>query len=210
MSGELEKTIEYYETHAAELAGRYEGADVEGLHERLLSTFPPRTRLLEIGCGSGRDAAFLIGRGYQVDCVEASPGMAARADKIHPELRGHISLGQWGSAREEVKLKGGPYDGVYAIAALMHLTDEAIPRALNRVHAILRTGGRFFFSVPLSRPDLSSSGFDSEGRYYLLLNQEQWLAFVEAAGFRDINFFTSSDGLGRINIKWLTCIARKE
>lgn len=51
-------TSAYYASHAAECAARYDAADVLPLHELLQSLAPAASRVLEIGGGSGRGAAF--------------------------------------------------------------------------------------------------------------------------------------------------------
>jgi len=208
MREDEDKTIEYYDTNAEELAERYENANVDVLHKKLLGTFNTGAMLIEIGCGSGRDAAFMIARGYQVDCVEASRSMVYFALRLHPELHKRIIHGKWENISDENILRSSKYDGVYSIAALMHMHAETIPRVLNRIYSILKPGGRFLFSVPLSRPFLSDSGLDSEGRYYLMLDHMQWHDLVIKAGFKKPEFFKSSDGLGRRDVTWLTCIAQ--
>lgn len=59
-------TLNTYETHAADFAARYAAADLAPLHRLLLAYLPPADRVLEIGCGTGREAAFLTKRGFTV------------------------------------------------------------------------------------------------------------------------------------------------
>src|SRR6056297_3832317 len=113
-------TIRYYDANSPELSRRYESADVMSLQERLIETFEPGSRLLEIGCGSGREAAFLLARGYEVYCVEASRGMIDRAHEYHPELKGRIFQGRvpGGMPEELTERRAGDqpegWDGIYA------------------------------------------------------------------------------------------------
>jgi 2-polyprenyl-3-methyl-5-hydroxy-6-metoxy-1,4-benzoquinol methylase len=71
------RTRDYYRTHAVETARRYESADPSLIHDNLPRAFTPGSRLLEIGVGSGRDAAFLSSRGYTVTDADASVEMIA-------------------------------------------------------------------------------------------------------------------------------------
>jgi 2-polyprenyl-3-methyl-5-hydroxy-6-metoxy-1,4-benzoquinol methylase len=64
-------TIAYYTTHWAERVQRYESAIVPDLHALLTSSFLPGSRLLELGCGSGRDAAFMLASGFDVTASDA-------------------------------------------------------------------------------------------------------------------------------------------
>lgn len=79
-------TVNYYEQNANSLINRYESADVSEVQELLLKTFEQNSELLEIGCGSGRDASFMIKNNYDVTAVDGSKNMIYEARKIHPEL----------------------------------------------------------------------------------------------------------------------------
>lgn len=66
MDKKKNQTISYYSGNVTELIHRYETADVATLHKRLQKSFPKAGKLLELGCGSGRDASHMIGIGYDV------------------------------------------------------------------------------------------------------------------------------------------------
>ena len=53
-------TIDYYNENAGKLAELYETADMSEVHSVLVRFLPEKVSVLEIGCGSGRDAAFLL------------------------------------------------------------------------------------------------------------------------------------------------------
>ncbi len=70
-------TIAYYTTHVKGLVRRYESAGVTDLHTLLTDSFLPGTPLLELGCGSGRDAAFMLENGFD---ITASDGIREMLD----------------------------------------------------------------------------------------------------------------------------------
>src|SRR6056297_2714549 len=86
-------TLNYYEQHAETLAQRYESAAVTDLHRRLLETFSSGSQLLEVGCGSGREAALLFSQGFDVKGIDPSSAMINRALSFHPELKGRLFRG---------------------------------------------------------------------------------------------------------------------
>ena len=51
------QTLDYYNENAEKLAELYETADMSAVHSLLLPFLPEKVSVLEIGCGSGRDAA---------------------------------------------------------------------------------------------------------------------------------------------------------
>ena len=72
-------TLQAYDTRASEFAARYGAADLAPLHRLLLAHLPPAGRLLEIGCGTGREAAFLAEHGFTVIATDASAAMLDQA-----------------------------------------------------------------------------------------------------------------------------------
>ena len=85
-----ERTVGHYTTTASERTSAYERVDVSGMHELMLRCFGSGSRLLEIGCGSGHDAAFLAVHGRNVTATDASEGMIAAARWVHPETAGQF------------------------------------------------------------------------------------------------------------------------
>ncbi|RUT67608.1 SAM-dependent methyltransferase, partial [Flavobacterium cupreum] len=63
--------IPHYEQNAQELVDRYESLSFEHVHADLLDLLPaPGATILDVGAGSGRDAAWFAARGYDVVAVE--------------------------------------------------------------------------------------------------------------------------------------------
>ena len=75
-------TLHTYKTRDADFAARYGAADLAPLHRLLLAHLPPAGRVLEVGCGTGREAAFLAGRGFTVIATNASEAMLDQARQV--------------------------------------------------------------------------------------------------------------------------------
>ncbi len=197
-------TIAYYTTHVRELVRRYESATVSDLHALLADSFPPGARLLELGCGSGRDSAFMLENGFDVTASDGVQEMIDAAADCHPVLDGrlhHIRL------PEDLTPTLGIFDGVYAVATLMHLTRPDIQEVFSRIHRILVPGGRLFFSVPLHRDDVAADEFDAKGRRFTPLTHAEWTGLCRRGGFEILTATPTSDGLGRKTFAWLNCLA---
>ena len=201
------QTLKYYLEHTSELAERYESANVADLHEKLLSCFSKGANLLEIGCGSGRDAAFMLGQGYHVTGMDGSKEMINMAVTYHPGLKDHLFVKK---LPENLTFDICPFDGIYSIAVLMHFELPAIKLIIKKVADILKPKGRFLFSVPLQRKDLDDFGYDKNGRLFTLLPEAQWIELCQSEGFKKVSTCITTDGLGRLELPWLTCIVEKE
>lgn len=198
-----DRTLRYYQDNAAELAARYESADVTGLHIQLLGAFEKGSRLLEIGGGSGREAAFLLANGHDVLLSDGARAMLDQAEAIHPELCGRTLLYR---CPETIPRPAGSFAGVYALASLMHLCPQDIEATLVQVAMVLEDGGRLFFSVPFRRDDVDAHDRDSNGRLFTSLSPDQWCALGRKAGLELVSSQQNEDGLGRDGIEWVSML----
>lgn len=199
------KTINYYEENANSLTSRYESADVSEVQELLLQTFEKNSKLLEIGCGSGRDASFMTKNHFDVTAIDGSKNMIEEAKKIHPELSQKLFHKTLPSDLEFNQI----FDGIYSIATLMHLSENDLKNTLSKIYNLLNQNGKFLLSVSLFRDDIDKNGFDDKGRFFLVLSFESWINLLENVGFKILDTKTNSDGLGRGGIEWLTLVAQR-
>ena len=200
------KTLKHYLNNSAELTKQYESAKVADLHNKLLTCFKKGSNLLEIGCGSGRDAIFMLGQGYNITGIDGAQKMIDMAMTYHPELEGYLLLKELPFG---LTFENSSFDGVYSIAVLMHFVLSDIKLIINKIHSIIKPEGCFLFSVPLERIDLDESGYDSKGRLFTLLSETQWIELCHDVGFKKVSTSIATDGLGRLELPWLTCVVEK-
>ncbi|HET8627667.1 MAG TPA: class I SAM-dependent methyltransferase [Thermomicrobiales bacterium] len=117
------------------------------VRRELIATFPPGARLLDLGCGTGLDAAYLAARGYRVVATDWSPGMVARTREraAAQGLEGAIDARVVGG-HELDRLAGERFDGIYSNLGPLNCVPDlaATARACAR---LLAPGGRLVASV---------------------------------------------------------------
>jgi len=187
------------------LISRYESADVSEVQQLLLQTFEKNLSLLEIGCGSGRDASFMTKNDFDVTAIDGSKNMIEEAKKIHPELSDKLYHKTLPNDLEFDKT----FDGIYSVATLMHLSKNDLEKTISKIYDLLNTNGKFLMSVSLFRDDIDENGFDDKGRFFLVLSFDEWMSLLESIGFKILETKTNDDGLGRSGIEWLTLVAQK-
>jgi len=118
---------------------------------KLRETFVAGNRLLELGCGNGRDAIELARHGCQVFGFDLSQGMVAEAQRrIEREgMQGRVVVAQ-GRIQNLLEVVQSspwrPFDGAYANFCLTYEDDiRAVAQALARV---LRPGSYFVCTLP--------------------------------------------------------------
>ncbi len=192
-------TLTYYNSTASELAARYEQVNSIAV-ARFESTFPKGSKLLDIGCGSGRDLALLARMGFDVYGVDPSEAFIQLAQHTHPELRGRLSV----SGLPDLGIPfGGKFDGVLCYGVLMHLNPEALVRSVQSLRACLKLHGRVIIAIPAKKPGIGPHHRDEEGRLFQLHRGQDLQSLFLSNGFALIEQWSNQDNIDETSIEWL-------
>ncbi len=163
------ETLAIYAKEAPDYAASGPGGIGRHL-EPFLERLPPGGKVLELGCGSGRDAAQMIARGFTVEPTDGVPEMAAQAE---------ARLGQPVRVMRFDELDAvGQYDGVVASYSLLHTPRSGLEATLRRIWRALKPGGWHAASYKTA----AIEGRDRLGRYYNYPSESALRQFYSAAG----------------------------
>jgi SAM-dependent methyltransferase len=195
-----ERTLAHYDERAAEFWEGTRGHDVSQNIQALLRHLPGRSqlRILDFGCGPGRDLAAFRALGHQPVGLEGSTRFAAMA-------REHSGCEVWEQDFLALQLPPDSFDGVFANASMFHVPRSQLPRVLRELHATLKPGGVFFASNP--RGD-NEEGWN-RGRYGAYHDLDAWRGFMTAAGFTELEHYYRPPGLPMEQQPWLASVWRK-
>ncbi|MGY8666999.1 methyltransferase domain-containing protein [Bradyrhizobium sp. UFLA05-109] len=184
----------YYEERSEILLQKYEQVGFEAVHADLLGLLSGLTgSALDIGCGSGRDAAWLAGQGWRVIAVDPSAAMLAGAKRIHRSLRirwikdGLPKLDKIGSL-------GTTYDLVLLSAVWMHVPENRQAEAAATVARLTGQGGIVNLTIR------SATGEPDRGFHDT--NIGLLAATFAAHGILPTNDVTDSDSFNRKGVVW--------
>jgi SAM-dependent methyltransferase len=147
---------EGYAQEAAELFTRYESFPAQEAHHAVLHLIPPApASVLDIGAGTGRDAAWFADMGHRVVAVEPTEAMRTGAMRLHPSPR----IEWLDDSLPDLKLlrsRGETFDLVMLTAVWMHLDTDQRSRAMPNVAALVARPGRVIMTlrhgpVPIGR-----------------------------------------------------------
>src|SRR5450432_1985441 len=196
------RTLGHYNANAERFWEGTRSHDVTQNYQALLGALGNAAplRLLDFGCGPGRDLVALRALGHELTGLDGSAAFVRMA-------REHSGCEVLEQSFFELDLGEARFDGVFANASLFHVPRALLPRVLRELHTSLVPGGVLFCSNPRSF-DVDHEGFKGE-RYGSYLTTETWLEHISAAGFLiERHYFRPSD-LPPSEQPWLAVVARK-
>jgi SAM-dependent methyltransferase len=121
----------------------------------------------DIGCGSGRDAAWLNASGYPTTGFDASAGLLGEARRRHPQIQFNTAV-----LPDLDGIAESSFANVLCETVIMHLQPEAVTPAVERLLAILVPGGILYLSWPVTE---GADRRDEHGRLYAAFDSGQVL-----------------------------------
>ena len=191
----LTDAISWYDARAEQLADRYETVPAERIHHWLKDLLPSKTgTVLDVGAGSGRDAAWLASQGFDVVAVEPSSGMRAAARKRYADSADPMDHRLSAGARTCTFRTGLSFDVILLSAVWMHVAPSDRTRAFRKLITLLKPGG--LLAVTLRHgPTEPERGFHPVSEDEVRRLARNHGAFIERHGSAD-------DHLGRSDVRW--------
>lgn len=191
-------TNNYYEDQASQFFISTVSVDMSSLYAPFLERLPEGARILDAGCGSGRDAKFFADRGFRVEAFDASPALA----KLAADYCGFpVHVRTFADVEAEAT-----YDGVWACASLLHVSAAEMPHAVGRLWAALKPGGTFYCSFKLGSGERAH-----EGRNFTDADEatlRMWLAPLADAEVASV--WTTPDARHGRTEQWLNAVVVKK
>ncbi|NLR96444.1 class I SAM-dependent methyltransferase [Rhizobium sp. P38BS-XIX] len=190
-------TSSFYADNASLYAARERNLPKSRL-DVFLAALPAGASILELGCGAGQDAAYMLSRGFDITPTDGSAELANEAEKL---IGRPVRI-----MRFETLDASTAFDGIWAEASLLHVPRSDLPGIFDRILRALKDGGIFHSSFKAG----DAEGHDTLGRYYNYPSVEWLTALLSAGGWKDIAM-TEADGGGFDGkpTKWLYVTARK-
>jgi SAM-dependent methyltransferase len=196
---------EGYAEEAKELFKLYEAIPTADAHRAVLHLIPPApSRILDIGSGTGRDAAWFASQGHRVVAVEPTDAMRIPAMALHPSP----AIEWLNDSLPDLALlraRGETFDLVMLSAVWMHLDEAQRQRAMPNVAALVRAGGPVIMTL--------RHGPVPPGRRMFEVSAEETIELAKAQGLQVVlNMRTeSSQEANRIaGVNWTSLAFVKE
>lgn len=127
------------------------------------ATFVAGSRVLDVGCGKGRDLVALLDMGFDAYGVEPHDAMRAQALARDARVEDRIAAASLPDLGQPF---GGGFDGLVCSAVLMHVNVDALAASLTALSAVLKPSARVLMALPQMQQHLLVEGRDPDGRQF--------------------------------------------
>lgn len=191
------ESTNYYNENADDFFTNTCDVDMSGLYEKFEALLPANAKLLDAGCGSGRDTKHFLSKGYQVNAMDASDEMVKRACAF-------TGIDVKKAYFEEIEEKDA-YDGIWSCASLLHVPKQSIPTIFEKFIAALKPERIWYMSFKYGEDERTKDGrlFNdyTESSLNVLLDEHPQLKLIE--------MWLTDDRRPDRDDKWLNVIVRK-
>ena len=193
----MDKTIEYYDSNADGYYDSTVNLDMSAQYSMFEKRLYADAHILDLGCGSGRDAKYFLDQGYEVAAIDGSEKLCKKASALTGIEVRNILFRDLDYIEE--------FDGVWACASLVHVNSEELPEILKKISASLKDDGILYASFKMG--DFSG---ERDGRYYTDLTEESITKIINMIPEFSIQESAISDDIrDGMDNQWISVIAIK-
>ena len=194
----MNETLGYYNQNADAFIEGTQNTDMSEQYRFFLKHISPGGKLLDLGCGSGRDSAYFSALGFEVTAVDGSEELCKR-------VKENFGIEALCIKFEDISFDA-EFDAIWACASLLHVDKVSMPKVLNKVSAALKPSGILYASFKYGSSERVSNGrfFNdyTESDVSSLLTPESQLTLLEYWITEDVRPEHSGE-------RWLNLIATR-
>ena len=192
------RTIDIYNQEAGKIALLHSCLVPERLYQLAHQFFITNGKTLDVGCGIGRDTAWLSNHGFPVTGLDASRGMLEQAINRYPGLNFiQENLPDLSCVNDMA------FHNIFCSAVLMHLNYESLPIAVINLLRSLKNNGILIVSFR----NTEAKNCRENGKLYEKINIEELVNWFKVNG-GSLLYLESLPEIGR-NYYWHNLVFKK-
>jgi len=193
----IDETILYYHKAAHGLITSYETADMSKLHTFLLDNLVPKSKVLDIGFGSGRDLDFLENNGFDIWGTDPVQKFVDHAKKRFPAMSNHFFKAALPHLDIPVDLHRS-FENIILIAVWMHLPKSLYEDSIKSLCSLLKPHGKIVLSYSVTPRR------EETERYFEEIDKVRLETLFNQYGCTKKSSIINQDGLKEREIMWMT------
>lgn len=194
----MDTTINYYNKNTEDFINQTASVDFTDTQNAFLQFLPKGAKILDFGCGSGRDTRFFLEQGYSVDAIDG----ATEICKAASDYTGIAVKQMYFHELDEVE----KYDGIWACASILHVKRSELPDIIKKMCVATKTDGVIYISFKYGE-------FEGErnGRFFTDMTECSLAELLKEIPELKVEkqWITGDVREGRGDERWLNVILRK-
>lgn len=188
---------DYYQLHAQRFFSETVDVDMSELYRPFVAHLKPGARILDAGCGSGRDAKAFSEMGYEVEAFDASAELVELA-------RQHTGLPVKQMRFEDIT-EVERYEGIWCCASLLHVTLPELPGVMTQLSEALKPGGVWYLSFKYG-----SGEREKDGRRFTDMDEAGFAEVLsELSGIEVMECWQTHDQRPERDDSWINLVLSK-
>lgn len=206
----FEDTIAWYEANAKQYASTISNLSSRELQEKFSLTVGQGKKVLDAGCAAGRDTKILSELGLEATGLDLSNSLIELARESYPDLtfvQGNFL---------DLPFANASFSGVWAQASLLHLeTIEEVTKALEEFNRVLEKGGILHVYVKQqlgkAKTAVVADNVSLHERFFRWFTKAEIKNLLGKTGFEILQIQDNLPDIGgRLEVKWIYCLAKKK
>lgn len=194
----MSETLAYYNQNAVSFVEETKNVDFKAIQDKFICYLPQNAKILDFGCGSGRDTKYFLEQGFRVIATDGSEQLC----KIASEYTGIPVKQMLFLKLNEVDA----YDGIWACSSILHCPYDELVVVMQKITAALKNNGVLYTSFKYG----TFSG-ERNGRFFTDMTEEtlkELLTKCPQLEIEDVTITTDVRPM-RGEERWLNLILRK-
>lgn len=178
-------TQESYQATAQEFARNVDELAPTGSIEQFIKLLPSKAKMIDIGCGSGRDAKLFTNMGVTVLGIDFSSNLIDIAKRNAPLAEFQLM------DIETMNLPAASFDGAWAACSLEHIAKKIFPDVIKKIHFLLKEKGYFYLTLKKGVGEILERDLRYDGdikKFCAFYEEEELKSILQKAQFKILEF----------------------
>ena len=208
MNDHIAKTVAVYDTIADEYNKKIDDYAPRPEREKFIEMVTPHGRILDVGCGPGRDCEYFVSKIFDVNGIDLSEKLLELAKKRAPTAEFQKQ------DLRELNFPNESFDGIWACASLLHLKREEAPAVLSSFSTLLKSGGVLFVMLKEGKgeADVQDPLSPNISRHFTYFGIEELKEMLIKVGFFVVDIYRWNEEVrrpGRRDLVWISSFSKK-
>jgi len=166
-------------------------------------------KILDAGCGGGRDSAYFVEKGFKVIGVDLSEKLLELARLAVPGAKFYAA------DLRRLSFEKNIFDGIWACASIIHIKHSDMAKVFSGFFQSLKPGGVLYIHAKKGEGEeyIEEPSIPGKKRFFSLFRERDLMKYCKNAGFTDIDVCEVASknayANGKTSRVWVDCFAKK-